>query len=132
MSGRLKIDIVTIFPGMIDTHNHILFDVFDEDDWSPTQVYEHHNQWPSETGYDAMKDCYDYLLDSSALGGVNIDCEVLKYGEIKGLISGTTSILGAPKGSPQLCFQSLARSIDGSYNDLPETARPMPCTACTT
>ena len=26
-----------IFPGLIDTHNHILFDIFDETDWTPMQ-----------------------------------------------------------------------------------------------
>jgi hypothetical protein len=28
-----------IFPGLIDTHNHILFDIFDETDWSPAKLY---------------------------------------------------------------------------------------------
>ena len=28
-----------IAPGLIDTHNHILFDIFDDDDWLPAQVY---------------------------------------------------------------------------------------------
>ena len=118
-----------IFPGMLDAHNHILFDVFDLSDWSPAKLYDHHDQWPQEDAYKAMKAAYDYLLDSDALGGVNLDCEVLKYGEIKGLLGGATSILGAPKGSPQKCFSSLARSIDGEQNDLPPTARPLPCTA---
>jgi hypothetical protein len=33
-----------IFPGLIDTHNHILFDIFDESDWTPPKVYSNHNQ----------------------------------------------------------------------------------------
>src|SRR5260221_10387193 len=34
-----------IAPGLIDTHNHILFDIFDDDDWKPPQVYQNHDQW---------------------------------------------------------------------------------------
>jgi len=117
-----------IFPGMIDTHNHILYDVFDESDWTPAKLYSNHNQWTQEAAYGAMQDCYDYLLDATSAGGMNLDCEVLKYGELKGMISGTTSVLGEPKGSAQTCYASLARSIDGQFNDLPPTSRPSPCT----
>lgn len=28
-----------VFPGLIDSYNNTLFDVFDENDWAPTQVY---------------------------------------------------------------------------------------------
>ena len=28
-----------IAPGLIDTHNHILFDIFDDSDWLPTKKY---------------------------------------------------------------------------------------------
>lgn len=118
-----------IFPGMIDTHNHIFYDVFDENDWTPKQLYQNHNQWTLEPEYSAMQKCYDYLLDATTATppGANLDCEVLKYGEVKELISGTTSVLGEPKGSPMKCYASLARSIDGSYNDLPDSQRIGPC-----
>ncbi len=118
-----------IFPGMIDAHNHILYDVFDESDWKPKQLYQNHNQWTQEPEYKAMQACYNYLLDSTTATppGVNLDCEVLKYGELKALISGTTSVLGEPKGSAMKCYASLARSIDGSFNDLPDSQRIGPC-----
>jgi hypothetical protein len=45
-----------IFPGLIDAHNHILFDIFDETDWSPAKLYTNHNQWPNEPRYKAMVD----------------------------------------------------------------------------
>jgi cytosine/adenosine deaminase-related metal-dependent hydrolase len=121
-----------IFPGMIDAHNHILYDVFDEADWSPTQLWASHNDWTNPTkepGYAKMQDCYDYMINSAASGGADLICEVLKYGELKGMIVGTTSILGEPKGTARKCYSSLSRSIDGGQNDLPPTARPAPCTA---
>ena len=111
-----------IYPGFIDTHNHILFDVFNNDDWLPSKAYENHNQWPNEASYKLMKAASEHLISSSE--GAGLKCEVQKYGEIKGLLGGSTSILGAPKGSPQKCYQSLARSIDGQFNDLPDMDAP--------
>ena len=41
-----------------------------------------------------------------------------KYGEIKGLIAGTTSIVGAANPANKACYGSLARTIDQSPNGL--------------
>ena len=54
-----------IAPGLIDTHNHILFDVFDEDDWKPSKVYTNHNQWTTEARYAAMLDVKQCLVNDS-------------------------------------------------------------------
>ncbi len=118
-----------IAPGLIDTHNHILFDIFDDDDWKPAQVYANHNMWPQEPRYQAMLDVKQCLVndsqgkpawcDQTPYGSPagSLRCEVDKYGELKGLISGTTSIVGLP-GLSAGCFSSLARSIDVSQNGL--------------
>jgi len=47
-----------IYPGLIDTHNHIQFDIFDETDWAPesTDNFTNHNQWPARPRYKAMVD----------------------------------------------------------------------------
>src|SRR4051812_24432137 len=37
-----------VMPGLIDAHNHGLFDIFDETDWTPTKLYGNHNQWTAE------------------------------------------------------------------------------------
>jgi len=120
-----------IYPGLIDTHNHILYNVFDTDDWSVSKLYENHNQWTSDPGYQEMQDAYDNLITKAA---ANLKCEVLKYGELKSLIGGTTAVLGSPKGSPMKCYASLARTIDGQFNDLPKVdappgVDPLECTA---
>jgi cytosine/adenosine deaminase-related metal-dependent hydrolase len=103
-----------IFPGLIDTHNHILFDIFDETDWAPLMSYGNHNQWTNEDKYKAMVDAKQYL-NGEAGSLVNVGCELDKYGEIKGLIAGTTSIVGAPNPS-RACYGTLARTIDTSAN----------------
>lgn len=106
-----------IFPGLIDSHNHILFNIFDETDWAPQQAYQHHDQWPNEPRYAAMLDAKQYLNGESG-SPVNVNCEMNKYGELKGLVAGTTSILGAANPINKICYGSLARTIDQSSNGL--------------
>jgi 5-methylthioadenosine/S-adenosylhomocysteine deaminase len=36
----------TIYPGLIDAHNHAAFNLFDEDDWNPGAIFKNHNAWP--------------------------------------------------------------------------------------
>lgn len=106
-----------ILPGLIDTHNHVLFDVFDETDWSPMHPYSNHTQWPSEARYGAMVDAQQYL-NSVGSPFIDLGCELDKYGEIKGLVAGTTSIVGAAQPVNRVCYGTLARTIDESPNGL--------------
>lgn len=118
-----------IAPGLIDTHNHILFDIFDGDDWTPSQTYANHDEWTNEARYQAMLDVKQCLVNDSqgkpawcasttyGTPAGSLRCEIDKYGELKGLVAGTTSIVGLP-GTSGGCFASLARSIDTSQNDL--------------
>ena len=116
-----------IAPGLIDLHNHILFDIFDDDDWLPKQLYTNHNQWPKEDTYAEMLDVKQCLTWASQgrpawcpghfEGDGRLTCEMDKWGELKGLVAGTTSIVGLP-GTSSACFGSLARSIDVAQNDL--------------
>lgn len=106
-----------ILPGMIDAHNHVLFDIFDEGDWSPTQSYTNHNQWPNDPRYKALVNAKQYL-NGEAGSPVDYGCEMDKYGELKGLISGTTSIQGSANPANRACFGSLARTIDQTPNGL--------------
>ncbi|MEO6576676.1 MAG: amidohydrolase family protein [Polyangiaceae bacterium] len=118
-----------IVPGMIDSHNHILFDIFDNDDWLPAMVYQDHTQWTTEAKYTAMLDVKQ-CLDNDSQGkptwcaatpygtaAGNVKCEMDKWGELKGLVAGTTSIVGLA-GTTAQCFGSLTRSIDASQNGL--------------
>ncbi len=115
-----------IFPGLIDSHNHILFDIFDESDWAPTQSYTNHNQWTSSPRYGALVDAKQWLngeLDVPGPNGVlsaDLGCELDKYGEMKGLIAGTTSILGSATPGNKICYGSLSRTIDQGPNGLPD------------
>jgi 5-methylthioadenosine/S-adenosylhomocysteine deaminase len=103
-----------IYPGLMDAHNHAAFSMFDEADWIPAKAYKNHNQWPAtDPGYKKVMAAKKHLETVAAL-----PCEMDKYGEIKALMAGTTSILLAPKSSARSCFASLARTIDTQFNDL--------------
>ena len=118
-----------IAPGLIDTHNHVLFDIFDGDDWLPSKLYTNHNQWPNEVKYAAMLDVKQCLANDSqgkpawcantpyGNSTGSLRCEIDKWGELKGLIAGTTSEVGLP-GTSAACFGSLTRSIDVVQNGL--------------
>lgn len=99
-----------IAPGMIDTHHHVLFDVFDDSDWMPAKAYGHHDEWPNEPKYQAMLAVKDSLASTVA-------CEMVKWGEMKAIVAGTTSVVGNA-GLDDVCLSSLARSIDTSHNGL--------------
>ncbi|MDB4938862.1 MAG: S-adenosylhomocysteine deaminase [Labilithrix sp.] len=119
-----------ISPGLIDTHNHILFDVFDDSDWLPAKTYLNHDDWTkdaNEPRYTVMVDVKQCLEDASQGkptwcptkfdGAGNLKCEMEKWGELKGLVAGTTSIVGLA-GTALPCYASLARAIDTSFNGL--------------
>ncbi|CAN5917836.1 hypothetical protein BH11MYX3_BH11MYX3_28260 [soil metagenome] len=118
-----------IAPGMIDAHNHILFDIFNDDDWLPSQLYQNHDQWTSEPRYQAMLDVKQCLVNDSqgkpawcaqtpyGTPTGSLRCEADKFGELKGLVAGTTSIVGLA-GTSAGCYASLARSIDQPQNGL--------------
>jgi 5-methylthioadenosine/S-adenosylhomocysteine deaminase len=118
-----------IAPGLIDTHNHILFDIFDNDDWTTAKVNVDHEEWTNEPRYQGMLDVKQCLANDSqgkpawcaqtpyGTPAGSLRCEMDKWGELKALVAGTTSVVGLP-GTSAACFGSLARSIDVSQNGL--------------
>jgi 5-methylthioadenosine/S-adenosylhomocysteine deaminase len=119
-----------ILPGMIDTHNHILFDVFDEQDWSPIMTHMDHNDWTNpnlEPGYAEMLDAKQYLNGQNQ-SPINLTCELDKFGELKALVAGTTSVVGASNNGGNLtCYRTVARTIDGTANGLCGAHPPQSC-----
>lgn len=106
-----------IFPGLVDTHNYMLFDAFDENDWTPAQVYANHNQWTPESGYIALADAKQYLNGESGSPD-HYGCELDKYGELKALLGGATSVVTNASPGNLTCFGSLTRTVDQTPNDL--------------
>lgn len=111
-----------IYPGLIDTHNHVLFNVFDETHWTPTVAYTHAAQWSGASGdpdYARALRAKQYLNGetlSSTASPVNLNCELNKYGELKALIAGTTAMVGASNPAVKVCYRTLTRTINNDYD----------------
>lgn len=93
-----------IFPGFIDAHNHVAYNALPK--WIPPKRYMNRGQWQREASYKAFKKPYDQMKSQGLM------CEMVKYGEIKALMSGITTIQGAP--SAQKCFGVLIRNAESS------------------
>ena len=105
-----------ISPGLVETHNHGLFNIFDESDWNPGRFYQNHNNWTSDARYGQVVDAKQYINGEGS--PVDFTCELDKYAEVKALISGTTSYLLAPGAQEPACYDSVIRTIDTQRNDL--------------
>ena len=105
-----------IFPGLIDTANHTQFDSFDETDWVPSQLYIY-SEWTGDSRYSALVGAKQYLNGESG-SPVDYSCELEKYGELKALLAGTTSIVSHATPGNKTCYGSLVRTIDQTPNDL--------------
>lgn len=110
-----------IFPGLIDAHNHVQFDAFDETDWTPgaDDRITNHYQWAEKKRYRALVEAKQFLSGASKGSRAGIGCELAKFGELKGLIAGTTAIVGQAVPEDQKCHASLARTIDQRSSGLP-------------
>jgi cytosine/adenosine deaminase-related metal-dependent hydrolase len=93
-----------IFPGLIDLHNHISYDVFPR--WHPSHLFSDRYQWRSDPDFiKKVSDPYTYLA------GHNTFCDMNTYGELRALVGGTTSILATANSN---CIRGLVRNLDFS------------------
>ncbi len=97
-----------IFPGLIDAHNHVAYNVLPK--WTPPKLYKNRGQWQRASAYKAFKQPYTQLKDHDKLF-----CEMVKYGELKALLSGVTTIQGTSPN--QACFRTLIRNAE-NQNEL--------------
>jgi cytosine/adenosine deaminase-related metal-dependent hydrolase len=95
-----------IFPGFIDAHNHVAYNVFPK--WQPPKLYSNRGQWQSSRAYKEFKAPYNDLKKT-------VLCEMVKYGEVKALISGVTTIQGT--APDKACFRTLVRNAE-NQNEL--------------
>jgi 5-methylthioadenosine/S-adenosylhomocysteine deaminase len=96
-----------ILPGFVDAHNHVAYNFLPK--WNPPQQYQNRYQWQRTTSYKEFKKPYAELKEQG------LACEMIKYGEIKALLSGVTTIQGTSPGSK--CVQTLIRNAE-NQNEL--------------
>jgi len=98
-----------IFPGLIDLHNNVPWNVLPR--WTPPQVYTYYIQWQTDPEY-LQKVKIPFV---NLVGNINAPeshiCDMITYGEMRALVGGTTSILAT---HPVPCMHGLVRNLD--YN----------------
>jgi len=95
-----------ILPGFVDAHNHVAYNVFPK--WQPPKLYQNRGQWQGSTAYANFKAPYNELKKTAF-------CEMVKYGEVRALISGVTTIQGTSPNNT--CFRTLIRNAE-NQNEL--------------
>jgi 5-methylthioadenosine/S-adenosylhomocysteine deaminase len=104
---RITVTNAYIFPGFVDAHNHVVYNILAR--WTPPKLYQRRSQWQAAQAYKDFKKPYADLIDKGLF------CEMAKYGEIKALLSGVTTIQGTAPNN--LCFRTLIRNAE-NQNEL--------------
>jgi cytosine/adenosine deaminase-related metal-dependent hydrolase len=94
-----------IAPGLIDLHNHINYNFIPL--WNAGRRFNDRYQWARTTGYaSAVKAPYNDVKNAKHL------CESGKYGELRGLVGGTTMTDGL--SAQTSCMNGLVRNVETS------------------
>jgi 5-methylthioadenosine/S-adenosylhomocysteine deaminase len=109
-----------IFPGLIDIHDHLELAAFDESDWAPDagDHFTNHTQWTDNKRHRALVDAEQSLSGEGKGARPGIACELAKFGKLKALIAGATSIVGATTLEDRKCYGSLGRTLNQRPNGL--------------
>src|SRR5215831_16497047 len=99
---RITVTNAYILPGFVDAHNHVAYNVLPR--WTPPKLYQNRGQWQGAQAYKDFKKPYDMLKAK------DLECEMIKYGEVKALLSGVTTIQGTSPGSA--CIRTLIRNAE--------------------
>jgi 5-methylthioadenosine/S-adenosylhomocysteine deaminase len=90
-----------IFPGLIDLHNHVVWNAFPR--WRPKRAATSRYEWKVDADYLArLNDPHDEVMKFN-------ECDLERYGEVKALVNGATAIVGS---AGALCSKGLIRNLD--------------------
>jgi hypothetical protein len=100
-----------IFPGLIDLHDHITWNLFPR--WKPGCEFSNRYEWQQKPAYKIALDTPHRRLFENHESA----CYANEYGEIKAIVGGATSVIGSlgpsPKPEPDnQCIIGLARNLD--------------------
>ena len=100
-----------IYPGLIDLHNHLTWNVHPR--YSPRTLTRNRYEWQALDSYSAKLAGPQYTVRPVA------GCDMERFGEVKALVWGATSVTG---GLAEDCARGLARNLD-YYSGLYGTAK---------
>jgi 5-methylthioadenosine/S-adenosylhomocysteine deaminase len=99
-----------IFPGLIDLHDHITWNLFPR--WKPGELFSNRYEWQQRKDYKAALDG-PHLAIAQDHGLI---CDADRFGEIKAIVGGATSVVGSlnptPNTNDNACIEGLARNLD--------------------
>ena len=111
-SSEIKTDGV-ILPGLIDLHDHIVWNVFAR--WRPGRKFSNRYEWQATPEYNRAMSAPESAMIADHEG-----CDAELFSEVKALSGGATSVVGSFSITDQnACMKGLARNLD-FYSGLPE------------
>jgi len=107
-----------VFPGLIDLHNHLVWNVFPR--WRLKSPVADRYEWQAMPENETELNGPEAALIAGGRG-----CDMERYAEVKALLGGATSVVGSYGPSPtdphrNDCVKGLARNLDvfsGLYGD---------------
>lgn len=99
-----------IFPGLIDLHDHITWNVLPR--WRPNQLFMNRYEWQKTAAYSIALDQPHYAISADH----ELACDADRFSEIKAIVGGATSVVGglAPTSgtNDNACILGLTRNLD--------------------
>ena len=99
-----------IFPGLIDLHDHITWNALPR--WKAGQLFMNRYEWQQTTAYSiALEQPHSAITANHELA-----CDADRFGEIKAIAGGATSVVGGlaptPGTNDNSCILGLVRNLD--------------------
>ena len=99
-----------IYPGLIDLHDHITWNVLPR--WKPSQLFMNRYEWQQTAAYSVALDQPHYAVTSDHA----LACDADRFGEVKAIVGGATSVVGGlaptPGSNDNACILGLTRNLD--------------------
>lgn len=93
-----------LYPGLVDAHNHTQYNYLPP--WAPTpaRLFQNRGQWAARADY---KDHTSSVNANESMYG----CQQVKYGEVRALIGGTTTLQGTGSTNRR-CYRTLVHNAE--------------------
>lgn len=108
-AGATRIDLkdAWVFPGFIDAHQHLGSNISPL--WKNSHVYQDRYEWQRDPDHLAFMapERKAFTTDEATA------CAILKYAELRALVSGVTTVQGVGQDRP--CLHGLVRNADGGH-----------------
>lgn len=99
-----------MFPGLIDLHNHMTWNVLPN--WQPPRLFTNRYEWQETPEY-----AFALAGPNAAMTNAGASCDMNRFGEVKSIVNGGTVTVGSygPAGNApdrNRCILGLARNAD--------------------